>query len=230
MKALIPAAGMGTRLGELTSETNKCLLKVGDRPIIEHLINMLKSSGIDDIVVATGYFADKVEDALKGRAECVYNDLYDKAGILYSVQKGSPRLRDDSFIYVTSDAMLHKDILTECIKAEGEIVVVVKINECDAEGSKVQVKDDEIIKMGKDVPSDEATGEFLMMKVSQSVSPAFFDEVDSMLNEGKINGRVMDIIMRLKAKGVRVVPMCTDKPALEIDDNTELEEARKIFR
>lgn len=53
MKGIILAGGAGTRLQPLTRVTNKCLLPVGDKPLIFHVINILKKAGIDDIMVIT---------------------------------------------------------------------------------------------------------------------------------------------------------------------------------
>lgn len=53
MKGIILAGGAGTRLQPLTRVTNKCLLPVGDKPLIFHTINVLKNAGIDDIMVIT---------------------------------------------------------------------------------------------------------------------------------------------------------------------------------
>ncbi len=55
VKALITAAGMGKRLGALTRSQNKSLLRIGGKPLITHLLARLKSCGIQDIVVVTGY-------------------------------------------------------------------------------------------------------------------------------------------------------------------------------
>lgn len=51
MKALILAAGEGTRLGSLTAEIPKPMLSIGGRPIIEHNVRLLRASGVDHIVI-----------------------------------------------------------------------------------------------------------------------------------------------------------------------------------
>ncbi len=61
MKAMIFAAGMGTRLKPLTDTLPKALVPVGGKPLIEHVARKLKASGIDDAVVNVHHFADQVE-------------------------------------------------------------------------------------------------------------------------------------------------------------------------
>ena len=65
MKAMIFAAGLGTRLKPLTDTLPKALVQVGGKPLIEHVVRKLKSSGIDEAVVNVHHFADKVESWVK---------------------------------------------------------------------------------------------------------------------------------------------------------------------
>lgn len=61
MKAMIFAAGLGTRLKPITDTLPKALVPVCGKPLIEHVVHRLKSAGIDEAVVNVHHFADKVE-------------------------------------------------------------------------------------------------------------------------------------------------------------------------
>lgn len=61
MKAIILAAGKGTRMRELTNECPKPMLKVQGKPILEHIIAGLCENGISDIFIVTGFRADLIE-------------------------------------------------------------------------------------------------------------------------------------------------------------------------
>lgn len=61
MKAMIFAAGLGTRLKPITDTLPKALVPVCGKPLIEHVVRRLKSAGIDEAVVNVHHFADKVE-------------------------------------------------------------------------------------------------------------------------------------------------------------------------
>ena len=60
MKAMILAGGMGTRLRPLTFSIPKPLLPVGEKPILQRIIEQLRDAGITDLVLATGYQAELV--------------------------------------------------------------------------------------------------------------------------------------------------------------------------
>lgn len=64
MRAVILAAGKGTRLGALTQETPKPMIEVAGRPVIEHIMLRIMSAGIKDFVLITRYLSEKIENYL----------------------------------------------------------------------------------------------------------------------------------------------------------------------
>ncbi len=62
MKAVILAAGKGTRMRELTSELPKPMLRVSGKPILEHIVGGVVAAGIKDIFIVTGFRADVIEN------------------------------------------------------------------------------------------------------------------------------------------------------------------------
>ena len=68
MKAIILAAGKGTRMRDLTKEIPKPMLPVHGRPILEHIVEGLVAHGIRDICIVTGWHAESIEDHFKDGA------------------------------------------------------------------------------------------------------------------------------------------------------------------
>lgn len=62
MKAVILAAGKGTRLGELTRYTPKPMIQVAGRPVVEHVMRGIRKAGIEDLVLVTKYLSEKIEE------------------------------------------------------------------------------------------------------------------------------------------------------------------------
>ena len=60
MKAIIPAAGVGTRLRPITNTTPKALVQVGDRPIIGHILDRIVDLDIEDIVIVIGHLGELI--------------------------------------------------------------------------------------------------------------------------------------------------------------------------
>ena len=65
MKAMIFAAGLGTRLKPLTDHMPKALVPVAGKPMLEHVIGKLKAAGFDEIVINVHHFANQIIDFLK---------------------------------------------------------------------------------------------------------------------------------------------------------------------
>lgn len=107
MKAMILAAGYGSRMGALTRETPKPLLKIGEHALIEHLIRQLASAGIRDIVVNVSYLADVLKSALGNGAQYGVNILYSEeheplewgGGVLQAL----PHFKQAPFLVVSGD-------------------------------------------------------------------------------------------------------------------------------
>ena len=62
MKAVIIAGGLGTRLRPLTNNTPKPMLPIGEKPILEHLVNWTKKGGIKSVILCVSYLKESIED------------------------------------------------------------------------------------------------------------------------------------------------------------------------
>lgn len=128
MKALITAAGMGTRLGKLTINNNKCLLKIGGHSLLGKSADNLKKNAINDIVIITGHAYNRIEKEFAVRAKMLYNPFYRISGILPSIWLAKDYIGSDDFIFITGDSVYHPSILKNCIKSKGNLVICVKIS------------------------------------------------------------------------------------------------------
>lgn len=86
MRAIILAAGMGTRLRPLTLTTPKSLIKVSGEPLLERQIKFLQEKSINEIIVVTGYLHEKFDFlAHKYGVTLVHNDKYDVYNNFYTM-------------------------------------------------------------------------------------------------------------------------------------------------
>ena len=108
MRAILLAAGMGTRLRPLTLDTPKSLVKVNGKPMLERQIEFLHEKGIKEIIVVTGYLKDKfnyLED--KYGVKLVHNDKFDIYNNIYTMYLVRDYLRDsyviDADVYINNN-------------------------------------------------------------------------------------------------------------------------------
>ncbi len=130
LKAMIFAAGLGTRLRPLTNDRPKALVEFKDKPLLEHTIEKLKTVGVEHIVVNVHHFADKVIDFLHSKDFGVKISISDERDELLDtgggLRKAADILGDEPFfihnVDILSDIDLKEMLLAH--KASGAIVTV----------------------------------------------------------------------------------------------------------
>ena len=105
-KAIVLAAGLGTRLKPVTDTLPKALVQVDNRALIDHALDRLEAVGVGEVVVNTHYLAEQLQAHLSGRKSPVLqisheDDLLDTGG---GIAKALPLLGDDPFLAVNADA------------------------------------------------------------------------------------------------------------------------------
>lgn len=109
MKAIILAAGMGTRLRPLTNDTPKALVKVMGKPMIERQIEFLLDKGIAEIYIVTGYLGEKFTYLIeKYGVNLIHNDKYDQYNNIYSMYLVK-ELLPDAYI-IEGDVFLNQNV------------------------------------------------------------------------------------------------------------------------
>ncbi len=111
MKAVILAAGKGTRMRELTQELPKPMLRVQGKPILEHILEGLISVGIREFCIITGFRADTIEDYFQSGAKWGVTIHY----VRQVVQDGTGKAPELAKVFVGSDTFLltYGDILVK---------------------------------------------------------------------------------------------------------------------
>ena len=116
MKAVILAAGLGSRLSPVTQKMPKCLLEIGGKTIIERQLELLSSLGVKETVVVVGYLKEMIVDLIQDRAKIIENPDFSSTNSSYSLWLARKNLLG-SFIHLNSDLIFDKEILSKLIKS-----------------------------------------------------------------------------------------------------------------
>src|SRR5215471_20027743 len=113
MKAVIMAGGEGTRLRPLTSNTPKPMLPLVNRPMMEHVVELLKRHGIDEIVVTVAFMANAIRtyfgDGSDWGVQMVYATEESPLGTAGSVRNARDHL-DERFLVISGDVLTDVDL------------------------------------------------------------------------------------------------------------------------
>ena len=122
MKAVILAAGIASRLRPLTDNTPKCLLKVGDKNILELTMDNILANNITEIIIVTGYLQQQIKDFIAKKysqinVTYIYNNVYDSTNNIYSLWMAKDYLLGDEMLLMDSDITVSYTHLTLPTKA-----------------------------------------------------------------------------------------------------------------
>lgn len=121
MKAIILAAGMGTRLGKYTKNIPKGMVEFNGKSLIERQIEILRSVGINEIIIVKGYMPEKI--SFNG-VKYYINEEYAKTNMVETLMKAESEMNDD-VIVCYSDIVFEKDVLNKIIDSDVDIGVTV---------------------------------------------------------------------------------------------------------
>ncbi|MEN6581452.1 MAG: nucleotidyltransferase family protein, partial [Armatimonadota bacterium] len=118
MKAVVMAGGEGSRLRPLTCRCPKPLVSVANKPVMQHIIELLKRHGVNDVVATLYYLADEIVGYFGDGADFGVNLSYSvedtPLGTAGSVKNAEAMLRDGTFIIISGDALTDIDLTAAC--------------------------------------------------------------------------------------------------------------------
>ncbi|HRF60302.1 MAG TPA: sugar phosphate nucleotidyltransferase [Fimbriimonadaceae bacterium] len=114
MKAVVMAGGEGSRLRPITANRPKPLVPVGNQPIMEHILLLLRRHGIRDVVSTLHYLADEIQNTFDDGSELDVSMSYSiedtPLGTAGSVKKAEALLKEDTFLIISGDALTDCDL------------------------------------------------------------------------------------------------------------------------
>ena len=199
MQAIIMAAGKGSRLGNLTGGKPKSFVEIRGRKLIEYNLSLLQKYHVDEIIIVTGYQCEAFEEltANEKNIRLIFNPFYEMVNVLGSFYMGMEALHDD-FIYLHADTLCEPAIFEKMVRLEGDIVLPVDYKQCDEEAMKVRSKNGQIVQITKQMPVDEAEGEFIgMAAFRKEVIPALKEKTKQLMKEKAFTDYFESAIQRL---------------------------------
>ena len=146
MQAIIPAAGMGRRLGDLTRNRPKCMVRINGITLIERILRQLDLLNLSRIIIITGWEEQQLIDFIRTldiATPLVYinNPIFDSTNNIYSLSLASDYLIAEDTLIVESDLIIEDSVLQELINDPCDTLALVDKYESWMDGTVVKIND-----------------------------------------------------------------------------------------
>lgn len=186
MKAILLAAGRGTRISRMVKEIPKSTLPINGIPLIKLTVDMLQSRGIET-VVCVGYQQNTIRDALKDYDVTYYfNPFYDVTNSIASLWFARQELEGECLI-LNADVFFSDTILKMIIEERHQAVMLVDKSRRKTGDYFFSTTDNGCIrKYGKDLPLQYRSCEYVgISKISSEFMPIFLNRLDQLIGASR---------------------------------------------
>lgn len=243
MQAIILAAGMGKRLGDLTRNNTKCMVKVNDVPLIDRALTQLSRLDLSRVILVIGYEGEKlrahVGESYKGlKITYIENPVYDKTNNIYSLSLAKKELQEDDTLLIESDLIFEGQLLDKLVNNPYPNLALVDKYETWMDGTMVKLDDDNNIVNfvpKKAFRYDEVDSYYKTVNIykfsrdflKNSYVP-FLEAYTKALGNNEYYEQVLRVITLLDKCDLKALPLEGEK-WYEIDDIQDLDIAETIF-
>lgn len=243
MQAIILAAGMGKRLGELTKNNTKCMVEVGGITLIERALRILDKKHLSRIVLVIGYqyenlvaFVDSLD--IKTPIEYIINEVYYKTNNIFSLSLAKERMVQEDTLLLESDLIFEECLIDLLLEDQRDTLVLVDKFENWMDGTCIVVDENDNITdfiPGKLLKYSEKDRYYKTVNIykfssdfSKNVYVPFLEAYEKVMGNNEYYETVIKLILMLD-KNTMKAKRLKGELWYEIDDIQDLDIAQTLF-
>ncbi|MGF1987196.1 MAG: NTP transferase domain-containing protein [Nostoc sp. ZfuVER08] len=237
MKAIILAAGVGQRLGKDGQSQPKCLLKFNGKSLLERHLIYLRHYQIDEVVIAVGYQAEKIQDEIKALGAenwvtTVYNPDYTKGSVISLWALRQDVAAADDLLLMDADVLCDRHIIERLVKTNiANCFLLDRDFELGDEPVKLCVKDGYLVEFRKQVAltlydfAGESVGFF---RFENAIARQLASRTEQYINNGLHHEPYEEVIRDLLLETPEIFGYedITGLPWIEIDFPQDIQRAQ----
>ncbi|MBE5896308.1 MAG: phosphoenolpyruvate mutase [Lachnospiraceae bacterium] len=234
MKALILNSGLGSRMGDITSEHPKCMTQISvGETILSRQLKQLEDFGILDVVITTGKHQDALIEyvndlGLNIHPEFVYNPLFESTNYIYSIYCARDYL-DDDIVLMHGDLVFENEVLERLLQTKESKMVVSSKIELPQKDFKAVIEREKITAVGIEFFKNALAAQPLYF-LKRTDFKLWLDEIGAFCKRGERNVYAENALNSLDGK-IDLKPLDIEELLCrEIDDINDLNSVSKELK
>ena len=243
MKAIILAAGMGSRLKALTKDNPKCMVKVNGETLIERVLSQLDKCNLEEIILVLGYKKEVLKEYINNlgiETKILYidNDIYDKTNNIYSLYMAKEEMFKNDILLLESDLIFDDSILKNLTADSNKNMAVIASYEPWMDGTCVKLdNENNIIDFITSKKFDFNNTKDLyktvnVYKFSKEFNKCYIKFLEAYLSsngENQYYETVLETMINVLPNELKGFVLNDNQKWYEIDDKQDLDIAESIF-
>jgi choline kinase len=238
MKAVILAAGQGTRIRSAHGAHPKCLIRFNrsDWTILDQQIDCLFEAGVSEICIVVGYEKDQIvrhvnQNYLQRlrRIRFIENPAFTVTNNIYSLWLAREWLHGGDFVCLNADVVFDVQSLTPALHSPAPVTMIVDPEWRD-ETMKVITHGDRVVRMDKKIGRGEFSGTYVgITAFAATTHGPLFERIGQLIENGRDDVFFNVAVQQLADEGMHVAYTHTSNLWAEIDDPADLRFARDLI-
>ena len=204
MKAIIMAAGIGSRLENISGNRPKCLIEMDGISLISRSVSLLAAQGITDITVITGCKSELVQQELQNRVSYLHNPYFEVTNSIASLWLAKELLYDD-LILMNADLYYETAVLDTALAQSGNAVMLSDSTRIIDADFRFGVDGDRILKTGNQLTDLETDCEYVgIVRIDKRFVERFRLRLEQMIKSGDFRNWWEGVLYSFIDEGVAI--------------------------
>lgn len=204
MKAIIMAAGIGSRLENISGNRPKCLIEMDGISLISRSVSLLAAQGITDITVITGYKSELVQQELQKLVSYLHNPYFEVTNSIASLWLAKELLHDD-LILMNADLYYETAVLDTALAQSGNAVMLSDSTRIIDADFRFGVDGDRILKTGNQLTDLETDCEYVgIVRIDKRFVERFRLRLEQMIKSGDFRNWWEGVLYSFIDEGVAI--------------------------
>ncbi len=181
MKAIIMAAGVGSRIRSVIGDKPKCLIVADGETLISRMVRILKSRNVKEITVITGYRSELIHEELGSRVNYFHNPFFSVTNSIASLWLARDLL-NDHIILMNADLYVEEKVIDIALSQTRHVVMLSDSSRIETADFRFGVDGDRIVKTGNNLSNHETDCEYVgIVRIDRSFIGEFKTRMEHMI-------------------------------------------------